>query len=43
VYVYENDADGFRVPRDLYFAAWEKLIARYNPAISVDELFSEEA
>jgi len=39
VYVYENDSEGFRVPRDDYFAAWETLIARYNPAISLDELF----
>lgn len=40
VYVYENDA-GFRVPRDVYFAAWETLIARYNPAVPLDELFEE--
>jgi hypothetical protein len=42
VYVHENDGEGFRVPRDAYFAAWEKLIARYNPAIPLDELFTEE-
>ncbi len=41
VYVYENDGDGFRVPRDAYFAAWEKLIARYNPAVPLDEVFGE--
>ncbi len=42
VYVYENDSGGFRVPRGAYFAAWERLIARYNPAVPLDELLSEE-
>jgi hypothetical protein len=42
VYVRENDTEGFRVPRDDYFAAWEKLIARYNPAVPLDDLFTEE-
>ena len=42
VYVHENDSGGFRVPRGAYFAAWERLIARYNPAVALDELFSEE-
>jgi len=43
VYVRENDDDGVRVPRDDYFAAWESLIARYNPAVPLDDLFTEEA
>ena len=43
VYVYENEGRGFRVPRDAYFGAWEALIARYNPAVSLEELFREEA
>jgi len=38
VYIREN-MDRFRVARDAYFAAWEALIARYNPAVSLDELF----
>jgi hypothetical protein len=42
VYVYEN-GECFRVPRDAYFDAWETLIARYNPAISLDELFTEDS
>jgi hypothetical protein len=41
VYVRENGG-AFRLPRDAYFAAWEALIARYNPSVSLDELFSEE-
>jgi hypothetical protein len=40
VYVREN-ANAFRVPRDAYFEAWERLIARYHPALSLDELFEE--
>ena len=42
VYVHENDSAGFRVRRDAYFAAWERLIARYNPAVSLDEVFGNE-
>ena len=38
VYVRENE-ERFRVPRDAYFAAWEALIARYNPAVPLEELF----
>ena len=41
VYVDEN-GEQFRVPRDAYFAAWEALIARYNPAVSLEDLFGEE-
>ena len=41
VYVSENE-ERFRVPRDAYFAAWQTLIARYNPAVSLEELFGEE-
>ncbi|HEY6136937.1 MAG TPA: hypothetical protein VI670_04155 [Thermoanaerobaculia bacterium] len=40
VYVREN-MDRFRVARDAYFAAWDALIARYNPAVPLDELFGE--
>ena len=40
VYIREND-DEFRVPRHAYFAAWDALIVRYNPAVPLDELFSE--
>ena len=42
VTVVENGAR-FRVPRDDYFAAWEALISRYNPSISLDELFREDS
>jgi hypothetical protein len=40
VYVVENGRR-FRVPRGDYFAAWEALIARYNPSLSLEELFGE--
>jgi hypothetical protein len=40
VHVDENGRR-FRVPRDDYFAAWEALIARYNPSISLEDLFRD--
>ena len=42
VYVLENEG-AFRLPRDAYFAAWEALIARYNPSVSLEELFGDDA
>lgn len=42
VYVEENGANAFRVPRALYFAAWELLIGRYHHAVSLDDLFAGE-
>jgi hypothetical protein len=41
VYVTENDRR-FRVPRDDYFAAWEALIASYNPSLSLEEIFRDD-
>ena len=46
VYVAQGDGGrntAFRVRTDTYLGAWRRLIERFNPALSVEDLFDDDA
>jgi len=47
VYVFEDDRPNgtrfprrYRIPRELYFVMWAKIINEHNPMVSLDDLFT---